>query len=81
MASIPPSHHYIKRQFVVIAIPTKANCGKTMIVLKMEVHTTKEVEVGTETLAAIDRGIKQNKDGAHRKMLCPKREHDTLGTL
>ena len=47
----------------------------------MEVQTTKEVEVDTTILAAIDRGIKQTKEGAHRKMLCPKREHDTLGTL
>ncbi len=34
-----------------------------MIDLKMEIPATKEVEVDTETLAAIGRGIKQAKEG------------------
>ena len=34
-----------------------------MIDLKMEIPATKEVEVDTETLAAIDQGIKQAKEG------------------
>ncbi len=33
-----------------------------MIDLKMQIPATKEVEVDTETLAAIDRGIKQAKE-------------------
>lgn len=52
-----------------------------MIDLKMQIPATKEVDVDTVTLAAIDRGIKQSKEGARRKILCPKREHDTVGTL